>query len=448
LAEIGPRELRARLPRPGSGGRYILAFSGGLDSTVLLHLLVHARLSAPLKAVHVHHGLQAAADDWVVHCRRVCRQLAVPLAVRRVAPRRGPRRSLEAEGRTVRYAALRAMMRPGDVLLTAHQLEDQAETLLLQLLRGAGPRGLAAMPAVGEFPPGLHARPLLACARAELEAYARRHRLDWVEDPSNQDHAHARNFLRHDILPRLRARWPQADRLLSRSAALCAEAVELLEAQAEEDLEWCAGEQAGSLMIPALLRLTPARRRNLLRAWLGWLGLPLPEARHLQRLDREILQAAADATPRFAWPGAELRRYRERLFAMRPLAEPAVGWQTRWRPGSKSLVLPDGSRLVARASRAPGALRPPRRGEAVSLRLARAGERLRLPGRVGHSALKTLCQAAGIPPWLRQRLPVLLYDGRVVAIADRWIAAEFAAAPGERGWRLHWRNPPPGYPAS
>jgi tRNA(Ile)-lysidine synthase len=133
---------------------------------------------------------------------------------------------------------------------------------------------------------------------------------------------------------------------------------------------------------------------------------------------------------------------------MRPLAEPAAGWQARWRPGGKSLALPDGSRLVARASRAPGALRPPRRGEAVSLRLARAGERLRLPGRVGHSALKTLCQAAGIPPWLRQRLPVLLYDGRVAAIADRWVAAEFAGAPGERGWRLRWRNPPPGYPAS
>jgi tRNA(Ile)-lysidine synthase len=448
LAEFNPAELRARLPRPGSGGRYLLAFSGGLDSTVLLHLLVRARLHVPLKAVHVHHGLQAAADRWVTHCRRVCRQLAVPLTVRRVAPRRGPRRSLEAEARAVRYDALRAMMRPGDVLLTAHQLDDQAETLLLQLLRGAGPRGLAAMPAVAEFPPGLHARPLLACARAELEAYARTHRLGWVEDPSNRDHVYARNYLRHEILPRLRVRWPQAGQLLSRSAALCAEAAALLDAQAEEDLEWCAGEAAGSLMIPALLQLTPARRRNLLRAWLGWLDLPLPEARHLHRLDREVLQAAPDAMPRFAWPGAELRRYRERLFAMPPLAAPAAGWQARWRPGDKALQLPDGSRLEARTAQTPGALRSPRRHESVSLRLARAGERLRLPGRRGHSALKTLCQAAGIPPWLRPRLPVLLYDGRVAAIADRWVAAEFAAQSGERGWRLRWHNPPPGYPAA
>ncbi|HXG28185.1 MAG TPA: tRNA lysidine(34) synthetase TilS [Nevskiales bacterium] len=448
MAELDRRELLGRLPRPGSGGRYLLAFSGGLDSTVLLHLLMRTRLRAPLAAVHVHHGLQVSADDWVRHCRQICREWAVPLIVRRVAPRRGPRRSLEAEARALRYAALRGLMRPGDVLLTAHQIEDQAETLLLQLLRGAGPRGLAAMPAVSEFPPGLHVRPLLTYGRAELEAYARTHRLHWVEDPSNQDRAHARNFLRHDILPRLRTRWPQADRLLSRSAALCAEAAELLDAQAEDDLEWCAGEQAGSLSIPALLRLTPARRRNLLRAWLGWLELPLPEARHLQRLDREVLQAPACASPRLAWPGAELRRYRERLFAMRPLAEPPAGWQVRWRPGDSAVALPDGSRLVARASRAPGALRPPRRGETVSLRLAHAGERLRLPGRAGHSALKTLCQAAGIPPWLRPRLPVLLYDGRIAAIADRWIAAEFAAAPGERGWRLHWRNPPPGYPAS
>ncbi len=446
MAEFSFADLRTRLPSTGRGGRYVLAFSGGLDSTVLLHWLTRARLHAPLVAVHVHHGLQSGADGWAAHCRRVCRTLAVPLAVRRVKLRRGPRRSLEAEARTARYEALRARMRPGDVLLTAHQLDDQAETLLLQLRRGAGPRGLAAMPALSEFPPGLQARPLLDCTRAELEAYARRHRLDWVEDPSNRDRAHARNFLRHEILPLLRVRWPQADRLLSRSAALCAEAAGLLDAQAEEDLEWCAGEQAGSLMIPALLQLTPSRRRNLLRAWLGWLDLPLPEARHLQQLDREVLYAAADATPRLAWPGAELRRYRERLFAMRSLTEPVSDWQARWRPGRRTLALPDGSRLEARASRTSGALRPPNRREAVSLRLARAGERLRLPGRAGHSALKTLCQAAGIPPWLRLRLPVLLYDDRVAAIADRWIAADFVAAAGEAGWRLYWRNPPPGYP--
>ncbi|MGH8454045.1 MAG: tRNA lysidine(34) synthetase TilS, partial [Nevskiales bacterium] len=179
--------MRARLPGPGTGGRYLLAYSGGLDSTVLLHALVRAGLPAPLEAIHIHHGLQPAADRWPGHCQRVCQQLGIPLTVLEVTPVRGPRLSPEAEARRARYDALRSAMRSGDVLLTAHHLDDQAETLLLQLLRGAGPRGLAAMPTLSEFPPGWHARPLLACSRMALETYARQHGLEWVEDPSNTD---------------------------------------------------------------------------------------------------------------------------------------------------------------------------------------------------------------------------------------------------------------------
>lgn len=440
--------LARELPSPGPGGRYLVAFSGGIDSSVLLHRLASGPHRARLAAVHVHHGLQAAANDWAAQCERRCRQFGIPFTLLQVTPDRGARRSLEAEARRARYAALRDSMHPGDVLLTAHHLDDQAETLLLQLLRGAGPRGLAAMPAVSEFPPGLHARPLLSCSRARIEAYARAQALEWIDDPSNADRKHARNFLRHEVMPRLREHWPEAAALLGRAAALNAEAAALLEAQAEEDLEWCAGAQVGSLMIPPLLRLTPARRRNLLRSWIGWLGLPLPEAQHLQHLETEILGAAGDASPLLAWPGVEVRRYRDRLFASAAQPEPPADWRTGWRPAADTLLeLPaQGGRFAATPAASGIRLRPPRSDEPVTLRLAREGERLQLAGHARHRTLKNLCQQAGIPPWLRRRLPVVLYGDATAAIADRWICSGFAAAEGEPGWRLCWLDPPPGYP--
>jgi tRNA(Ile)-lysidine synthase len=443
-----PAALPLRLPSPLPGGRFLVAYSGGLDSTVLLHLLAGSTPAAPLLAAHVHHGLQAAADDWATHCKQACRRLKVAFRLLHVAPARGPRLSLEAEARSARYAALRSAMQPGDVLVTAHHLDDQAETLLLQLLRGAGPRGLAAMAAVSEFPPGLHARPLLAYTRDRLEAYARAQALDWIDDPSNADPAHSRNFLRHEVMPRLRRRWPEVAAVLGRSAALCAEAGELLDSQAEDDLEWCAGAQPGSLMIPALRQFTPARRHNLLRAWIGWLGLPLPEAQHLLRIETELMNAAADATPLLAWPGAELRRYRDSLYASTPLPETEQNWSACLRPESgATLELPaSAGRLVFAAAETGKRLRRPGPDEPVNVRLAREGERLQLAGLPHHGTLKNLCQRAGIPPWLRRRLPVILYGDAIAAVADRWICAGFEAGDGQPGWRLCWQDPPPGYP--
>lgn len=447
MATADLADILARLPRPGPDGRHLIAYSGGLDSTVLLHLLAHAGLSAPLQAVHVHHGLQPAADGWLAHCERICRELKIPFTVLRVKPVRGARLSLEAEARRARYHALRGSMQPGDVLLTAHHLDDQAETLLLQLLRGAGPRGLAGMPAVREFAPGWHARPLLGLARGQLEAYAQAHALEWIEDPSNADTVHARNFLRGEIMPRLRQRWPELAGMLGRSANLCAESADLLDALAEEDLEWCAGEETGSLLIPAVRKLEPARRRNLLRAWIGWLGLPLPEFQHLQRVDAELLDAAADATPLLAWPGVELRRYRDHIFALRPLPEPDQHWCAAWQPGTRLQLPADCGWLEAEITTTP-ALRLPRADEPVSLRLAREGERVRLSRHEQRHVLKNLCQQAGIPPWLRRRLPVVMYADQPAAIADRWICDGFVSLPGQRGWRLRWHNPPPGYPTA
>ncbi len=446
LADSLFAEIKAALPKPGPGGRYLLAFSGGLDSTVLLHLLTRLRGTYDLQAIHVHHGLQTAADKWPAHCEQACTQWGVTCTVVRVRPEQGPRLSLEAEARRARYRALQSLMQEGDVLLTAHHQDDQAETLLLQLLRGAGPRGLAAMPMVSTFSPGLHVRPLLECTRKEIQQYARDQELTWVEDPSNEDRTHARNFLRQELMPLLRQRWPEAASMLARSARLCADASALLDAQAEEDLEWCLGETPGSLVIPDLLKLDPARRRNLLRAWIGWLDFPLPEAQHLQRLDTELLGAADDATPLLAWPGVELRRYRDHLYVMRPLTPADADWRAAWRL-DEPLSLPEGCGwLEAVPGTSTPAMRLPRDDEPVSVRLAGEGERVRLPSRPHRHSLKKLCQDAGVPPWLRRRLPMVYYGDALAAVASLWVCEGYTAVSGEPGWLLRWHGTPPGYP--
>ncbi|MDS4021244.1 MAG: tRNA lysidine(34) synthetase TilS, partial [Candidatus Competibacter sp.] len=299
----------------------VIGYSGGLDSHVLLHLLATHRDRWPertLEAIHVDHGLQAASVTWGEHCARVCRELNVPFRVLKVDARPEAGESPEAAARRARYAALAAELDFGAALLTAHHRDDQAETLLLQLLRGAGPRGLAAMPAASHLGQGWLLRPFLDIDRAELLAYAREHGLRWIEDASNQDTGFDRNYLRHRILPLLRERWPAANRTLARSAWLCAETADWLDVEAATDLARAATERPDALSVPALRALNEVRQRNLLRYWLRQLELPAPDARQLRHLLHDVLAAAGDRNPCIRWPGAEVRRYRDRLYAMPP----------------------------------------------------------------------------------------------------------------------------------
>ncbi len=293
-----------------------MAFSGGLDSTVLLHLLAQlARSEAlpALSALHVHHGLQAAADGWPAHCQVVCRSLGIPLRVERVQVAVGG--SIEQAARDARYRAFQANLGEGQVLLTAQHLDDQAETLLFRLLRGAGLRGLAAMPASRPLGGGRLCRPLLGVSRAELEAYAQTHRLDWVEDPSNQDPRFSRNYLRREIMPRLASHWPQAVAGMARCAAHLREAEDLLAELAAIDLRAC--RQPSELDWPdwldlprialePLRRLSAARQRNLLRAWLGQLTR-LPDSDHWAGWE-SLRDAGDDADPIWRLESGELRR--------------------------------------------------------------------------------------------------------------------------------------------
>lgn len=409
-----------------------VAYSGGLDSTVLLHLLMRlaSREAFPLlSAIHVHHGLQAAADAWPAHCQRVCDELGVPLEVVRVKVDSGP--SLERAARDARYAAFVSRLAAGEVLLSAQHRDDQAETLLFRLLRGAGVRGLAGMPAARPLGLGSLVRPLLAVSRAELEAYARAEGLDWVEDPSNADTSLARNFLRHAIFPALQARWPKATESLARSAEHMAEAEGLLGELAQADLDRARGDTdfpwlcVRSLDLPSLAALSPARQRNALRYWLAELTA-LPDSDHWAGWEN-VRDASAAATPIWRLAAGELHRADGRLWWLSGAWLVAPVAEIPWSDPHVPIALPGNGRLEFIGVPPAGRL---------EIRYRQGGEVLEIAGR-GRRDLKRLLNEARLPAFVRGRLPLLFVDGQLLAVAN----IPGLDGPHASDWQLRWTPP-------
>lgn len=427
---LSPEVLWQRLGRFPPATGYCVAYSGGRDSHVLLHLMaaLRERLDVPLRAVHINHGLQAAAPDWALHCSDVCARLAIPLTVIAVACEVGAGDSLEEAARTARYRAFEQTLQCGEALLLAHHQDDQAETVLLRLLRGAGVHGLAAMPPRRPLGRGLLLRPLLDVPAAAVAEYAQAQGLRWVEDPSNSSDRFDRNFLRNRLLPLLAERWPGYAGPLARAAVHAAEAAELADALAAQDLEQCA--DGSGLDLDALRALPEPRRRNLLRLWLRRQQLRPPDASRLQAGLQALLEAGPDRAPELAWNGMRLRRYRNRLLldAATPALAPQV-WDLQ-----RPLPLPDAELRVEPVLGA--GLRQALCSAHVEVRFRTGGERCRPAGSRHRRSLKKLLQEHGVPPWERQRLPLIYIDGELAAVADLWVCEGFQAAPGEPGLRL------------
>ena len=425
-----PTRLLTQLSPWRNAVTWRIAFSGGLDSTVLLHLLASLSKNEalpPLRAVHVHHGLQAVADAWPDHCRSVCKALGVPLEVVNVQVPAGA--SVERAAREARYAAFVALLHSNEVLLTGQHRDDQAETLLFRLLRGAGVRGLSAMPRQRPLGQGYLLRPLLDVSRAELEAYATQQGLNWIEDPSNDDHRYARNFLRQRIFPVLTEQWPQASTTFARSAAHLSEAQGLLDDLARIDLDRaitpCAFDWLGlrSLELAPLRALSPARQRNALSHWLVSMTT-LPDSDHWSGWD-SLRDAADDARPIWRLAGGELHRTGGRVWWLsdrwlRPAAGPV-----EWTLTAQALTLPDNGTVTLDGKMPDGPL---------CVRYRQGGEAMMLPGR-GHRDLKRLLNERGVPAFARGRLPLLYRDEQLLAVAG---------LPGldsgiDGNWQLIWQ---------
>ena len=434
-------KLHTSLKSLPEANSYLVAYSGGMDSHVLLHSLnaLADKLQVNIRAVHVNHGLSGNAPHWADHCQAVCDSLGINLRIIAIDARNPKGESPESWARHQRYAVLADELGPGEILLTAHHKDDQAETLLLQLFRGCGPDGLSAMPVSQNFGRGWHCRPLLGYARDQLLAYASEHKLDWVEDESNQDVGIDRNFMRHQLLPAVREHWPGILETLSRSARHQAEASLLLDQLGASDLAGFTGQGPGDrLNINKLRQLPLPRQKNLLRYWLRQLELPIPEAGNMQNIISDVVNSRWDASPCVSWHGAELRCYRDYIYAASPLAvhDPGqvIGWDLQ-----QPLAVAHGS-LLARRGKGQGIRADLCRDKGVEIRYRSGGETIQPAGRQYHHDLKKLLQENAVPPWLRDRIPLLFIDDNLVAVPGKWIAAEFMGNDSEECWQLEWEG--------
>lgn len=437
------QHLLERLRAQPTPSCYVLAFSGGLDSSVLLHVLaaIRASLSAPIRGVHINHHWQSQSSRWADWCVGRCQAWRVECDQADLCWNPAEGESLEAWARQARYQALAQYLPCQGALLTAHHLDDQAETLLLALMRGSGLAGLSAMPAVKPFANGWHLRPWLNVERARLLAYAREHDFDWLEDPSNSDLSHDRNFLRHAVIPLLRRRWPACGQTIARSAGHLAQAATWLDDWARQELAGWPEIASGILPLAHLEQHSRVEQGLLVRAWLSQLGLPRPDHRRLSQLLHEMPAARADAMPQVSWPGVTVYRYRRSLYASTPLPLAPVNLRLSW-SFPDELLLPDGlGRLVWRPACGDGLAAHGLELD-VEVGWGLTGARLRPSGKPHHRPLKHLYQELGIPPWLRPLIPQLHIGGRFALLGDFFLGEVELAASDTLGYWPCWEAAP------
>jgi tRNA(Ile)-lysidine synthase len=425
-------------PAISPGDHLALGLSGGMDSVALLCILagLAGSLRFSLRAVHVNHGISPNAGGWAEFCAQLCARLGVPLEVAPVDI--SPYRNLGLEGaaRKARYEVFSRV--DADFVVLAQHRDDQAETLLLRLLRGSGLRGLAAMSPMRSLA-GTRAkllRPLLDVPRAEIEAYARLHAMEWIEDESNADTVRQRNFLRHQVLPVLEEQFPAARAAIARAAANLGEARELLDAMGQSDLESCA--EGGAVDVRALLQLGEARAKNVLRHWCDREGIEPLSSLRLAELLRQLRESRADAQTSIAAGEWKFLRYRDRLHLWRAASALQRDMSEVWNGENALPLLALGGVLKFKPEEGRGLSVERLRAERVTVRLRQGGERLRLDHRRPRRTLKNLFQERGVPPWRRDRLPLVYCGDSLVSVPGIGDACEFRAEPGEAGLIVTW----------
>jgi len=452
-------ELIHRLVNTHKITELCVAYSGGIDSHVLLKsvallstnlsqqnhpqpiLLQSKHFQLKVRAIHINHGLSDDADSWQQHCKKICESLGIEFNTINVNVVINSGESPEAVAREARYDAFRSVLRTHECLLTAHHQDDQAETLLLQLLRGSGPQGLASMPEIARITKGYIARPLLSVSREQICEFAQLHKLSWVEDGSNQELSYNRNYLRQSVIPLLKKRWPAFSKTVSRSAQLCAQAQQLIEKEAQAGLQVALlGQQKiaqQNLSVSALNAMDEIVRTNVIRYWIKKRQLPMPTRAGMQQIITSVLNASKGAMPLVTWSGCEIRRYQDQLFAMQPLPKHASNLQIPWDLTSsiKSDVF---GQLSVRRTSGKGIKYSVTSSKNLKIAFRQGGETYCEYTKVGTRPVKKLFQELAIPPWLRDRIPLIYDDKHLIAIADIVVCAHYKASSQESAIEVIW----------
>ncbi len=415
-----------------------IAYSGGMDSHVLLHVLasIQNNIKPRLVAVHINHGISSDADLWVKHCQKICEDHLIEFQTFPVDLSQKSDKGTEAFAREKRYEVLGNLINRHDLLFTAHHMDDQLETILLQLMRGSGPDGLVGMPQAREFSKGNLVRPLLNYSREEIHDYALSEALNWIEDESNKSNKYDRNFLRNRIIPELITRWPGALKTVQRAAKHQAEAKSLINEISHGDLDAVCESEYTKIDISRFDILSSIRKKYVLRAWIKINKLVTPDAQIIEKIITEVIHANVDRNPCIKWKGSEVRRFRGYLYIMQSLPAHDVKMSKPWN-FEGSLKLASGY-LKAISSKGSGIKMDILSNNTVEIRYRQGGEQIRPSGRIETHDLKKLFQEQGVLPWLRNRIPLVYYENELIAVADLWVESKYAASGTEAAWQIVW----------
>lgn len=409
----------------------IIGYSGGVDSHVLLHLLANIpELKHKLYAVYVHHGLQTSADEWAIHCQQIAEDFGVHFKHLKVNAQALPGQSPEEAARNARYQAFKKLLGKNDLLIFAQHRDDQLETVLLQLFRGAGLKGLSGMPTATNFAEGILIRPLLDVDQKTIKDYALQHKLQWVEDPSNLDTQFDRNYLRHTVIPLLEQRWPSLDKTVARVAEHCANAQMQLSSNAKQQMHLIYDVDKQCLSIIGLQKYELLTQQLIIREWLDLLGARMPSQKVMCAIQKDILQARADANPLIQHDGYSIQRYRDGLYLVALKKTPNLKQIITWIDKSQHLNLPDNGLLEIKAEKQ-GIAKAVWQQNSVQVRYRHGGEKMILPKRSGSHSLKKLYQETGLAPWLREAMPLIYINGELAAVAGYWVSADFYVQAGD-----------------
>ena len=430
-----PKKLFDFITRLTSNFNFCIAYSGGMDSHTLLHamLFLCQEYSWKIRAVHINHGLNSQAGEWENHCKSICNDLKIPFQSEQLSLIIHPGNSIEAVARKARYMVFQQSLRQNESLLTAHTQNDQVETFLLQLLRGAGVKGLSAMPAKKKFGNNYLLRPLLNITKDSLKKYAEKNNLRWVEDNTNLELRFNRNYLRHEVLPILCYRWPKVFSVISRSVAHCAEATLLLAQSAQSDLQKI--KENDALMIAPLLKLQPESQRNVLRHWIHLHGLQCPQTKQLEQIRNNVLLASSGMNPLFSCDRIEIRRHNGRLYLLKNLLSRNVTRTISWN-FSCPLVLPNNQGTLIAERKIGVGIKTTVYSDRITVRFRQGGERCQPAGRKETHTLKKLMQEWKIPVWQRMRIPLIYLDNTLIAVVGHCISEGFIVKSGEWGWDI------------